>query len=337
MTRVPRFVPAAVTAMLAMTALALTGCPSGMCLVKVCKAETGQCSCSWSTCPKGSSFDTKRNTCVCDAGRILLGGSCLDQAEANAYCGKGNHWEPKGCTRNVCPSGQEINQESGLCMAKQQVDQVAQNMGVQIGQNQKLGCPPGLVLVVEGTQAASCVPPQQTCTRDEVWNGQACVKTAQCPPGSVFDPGKAACIAYTSGENKEEYTVELTQWTQASYGPDGGAGTQAFCSGFNTKPMTFGVLPGGSVRVRATVGVQAPDGDVSKAQVTTSGVVEASNAPVTAKGAAEIQKAAQEILATLVRQGGKSKQPYAGTRVSCLIINSAKPTAVPDVPATGGG
>ncbi|HQP37230.1 MAG TPA: hypothetical protein PLI95_18730 [Polyangiaceae bacterium] len=333
MTRSLRVVPSLLTAALTAAALFLVGCPKGMCLVKVCKGNTGNCSCSWSTCPKGSTYDTNRNTCVCEAGRVSLGGSCLTPAEANQYCGKGNHWEPQGCVRTVCPAGQEVNLDTGACMAKQQVDQVAQNMGVAVGQDQKLGCPPGLVLVVEGSQAASCVPKEQTCTRDEVWNGQACVKTAQCPPGSVFDPATAACIAYASGEGKEEFSVDLAQWVTSSYGPDGGAGTQAFCSGFNKKPMTFGVTPGGSIRVVATVGVQAAGGNVSNAVVTTSGVVQASNAPVTTKGAAEIQRAAEEILATLKNQGGKSQKDYAGARVSCVIVNAAQPTAVP---ATGG-
>jgi hypothetical protein len=80
--------------------------------------------------------------------------------------------------------------------------------------------------------------------------------------------------------------------------------------------------------------VQAPASQILQAQVVTAAIVEASNAPVLPKGAAEIQKAAQEILGTLVPQGGKANQETAATHVSCLIVNSAPPTAVP---ATGGG
>jgi hypothetical protein len=322
-----------VVAAIAVSSSLLVGCPSGMCLVKVCKGNSTNCSCSWSTCPSGASFDTNRNNCVCQPARVSIGGACLTLAEANEYCGKGSHYENYGCSRNVCPAGQEISQESGQCLAKQQVDQVAQNMGVKVGQNQKLGCPPGLVLVVEASNAASCVPPSSSCTRDEVWNGQTCVKSQACPPGSVFDTSRNVCVAYASAEDKNEYTVDLGQWAQSSYGPDGGPGAPAFCTGFNRKPLAFGVLPGGSIRVRVGISVQAPGKQLSEAQVTTSGVVDASNAAVTAKGAAEIQKAAQEILSPLVRQGGKANQESAATRVHCLIINAAQPTAVP---ATGG-
>jgi hypothetical protein len=311
----------------------LAGCPSGMCLVKVCKGNPPSCSCSWSTCPSGASFDTNRNNCVCQTGRVSIGGSCLTLAEANEYCGKASHYERYGCVRTVCPAGQEISQETGQCLAKQQVDQVAQNMGVQIGQNQKLGCPTGLVLVVEGPNGASCVPPSAACSRDEVWNGKACAKTQACPPGSIFDASRNACIAYSAGEDNKEYTSDLNQWTLSSYGPDGGSGAPAFCTGFNGKPLAFGVLPGGSIRVRVAITVQAPEKQIAQAQVTTAGVVDATGAPVTAKGAAEIQKAAQDILSALVRQGGKANQPSAGTRVNCLITNAAAPTAVP---ATGG-
>lgn len=321
-------------AALGLASLSLAGCPSNFCLLKVCRGPNQtNCSCSWSTCPSGSTFDTARNTCVCEPGRMSLGGSCLNPAEANAWCGKGNHFEPRGCVRNVCAQGQELDSDTGQCMAKQQVDQVAQNMGVPIGQNQKLGCPPGLVLVVEGPQGASCVPPQNTCTRDEVWNGQVCAKTAQCPPGSIFEPAKSACIPYANPEEKS-YTVELQQWVVSSYGPDGGAGTASFCSAFSKKPLAFGVTAGGSIRVKVTVAVQVPGNQIPQAQVVTSGIVEASNAPVLPKGAAEIQRAAQEILGTLLPQGGKSNQVGATTHVSCLIINAAPPTAVP---ATGGG
>jgi hypothetical protein len=316
------------------TAPLLAGCPSNLCLVKVCEAGGVNCRCSWSTCPSGAVYDTNRSMCVCEPGRVPLGGSCLTPAEANEFCGKGNHFERGGCARNLCPPGQEVDQGSGQCLAKQQVDQVAQNMGVKVGQNEKLGCPPGLVLVVEGPQGASCVPPASTCTRDEVWNGQACVKTAQCPPGSVLDAAKNTCVTFASGDSKEEINVDLGLWTHSSYGPDNGDGTSAFCSGFSKKPLSFGVLPGGSIRVLVSVAVQAPGRQVAQAQVATSSVVEATRQPVTAKGAAEVQRAAQEILGALVRQGGKSNTDGAVTHVRCLVTNAAPPTAVP---ASGGG
>lgn len=313
-------------------AVLIAGCPSNMCLVRVCKGDMSNCTCSWSTCPEGSTFDTQRNTCVCERGRVSLNGACLTIEAANRFCGAGSRYENYGCVRITCPASQELDLQRNVCLPKQQVDQVGQNMGVPIGQDQRLGCPPGLVLVIENAQTASCVPPQTTCARDEIWNGQACVKTRQCPPGTVLNTATNACITVAK-EQDDQYTVQLASWVQATYGLSEGDGTHAFCSGFNKKPVTFGVLPGGSIAVLADVTVQAPNRNVSQALVSTSGTVQASRQPVTAAGATEIQRAAQELLASLVQQGGRADNHVAHTRVRCIIVNAAAPTAVP---ATGG-
>src|SRR6266536_2517987 len=136
----------------------VSGCPANTCLLTV----NGIC--KWSTCPEGSYFDSARRNCVCEANRLALGGGCLTIQAAHQYCGKGAHFENGGCAPNRCPPGLEIDQDTGNCQTPQQANQVASNMGVQVGQNQKLGCPAGEQLVVEGAQA-SCVPVNQTCGR----------------------------------------------------------------------------------------------------------------------------------------------------------------------------
>lgn len=321
----------AAIAALAAASLSLYGCPSNMCLVKVCRGDASNCRCSWDTCPSGSFYDTNRETCVCSQGRVSLNSSCMTKAEADAYCGPTARYENYGCVPIVCPPGQEIDQTTGACLAKQQVDQVAENMGVQVGAGQKLGCPPGLVLVVENAQTASCVPPENACGRDEVWNGQVCAKVQQCAPGWIFDASKNACVAVNTDEDK--YTVDLPAWTLATYGPAGGAGTPAFCSGFNKKPRTFGVGPGGSIRVVVDVQVQSPGQSVPQSQVATHAIIESSSAPVTQQGAAEIQQTAQALLAALRAQGGKTNVEVGRTNVRCTIVNAAQPAPVP---ASGG-
>jgi hypothetical protein len=252
----------------------------------------------------------------------------MSQPEADAYCGKGARYQNYGCVPIVCPPGQTLDMGSGNCLAKQQVDQVAQNMGVPVGANEKLGCPPGLVLVVENAQSASCVPPENACARDEVWNGQVCVKAMQCAPGWVYDATTNTCTTISTED--DSYTVDLQQWTVASYGPNGGDGTSAFCSGFRNKPMTFGVGPGGSLRVAVNVTVQAPGKAVPQSQVMTSAVVESTGAAVTQQGAAEIQRTAQELLSALRAQGGKTNVDTGRTTVRCAIVNAAKPAPVPE-------
>ncbi len=311
----------------------LAGCPSNMCLVKVCKGDMSSCRCSWSTCPSGSIYDTTRETCVCEQGRVSLNGACLTTAQANEYCGKGSRYQNYGCVAVACPPGQELDQDSGTCLAKQQVDQVAQNMGVPVGQNEKLGCPPGLVLVIENAHTASCVPPENACARDETWNGHTCVKTQRCAPGWVFDPARGTCVAVSTEDN--HYTVDLHEWTTATYGRSGGNGTSAFCSGFNKKPTTFGVAAGATARLRIEVAVSAAGRNVAQAQVQTAAIVEGSGLPVTPKGAEEILRTARELLASLVGQGGKANTELARTNVLCSITNGARPAPVP-VPASGG-
>lgn len=328
LSRIRTMILPAITVTLAALCPALAGCPSGMCLVKVCKGDASNCRCSWDTCPGGSTFDTNRDACVCDQGRVSLNSSCMTQAEADAYCGPGARYENYGCVKITCPPGQEMDLTTGACLAKQQVDQVAQNMGVEVGAGQKLGCPPGLVLVVENAQSASCVPPESACSRDEVWNGQTCAKVLQCAPGWIFDAAKNTCVAVSTDES--DFTVDLQAWTWASYGAPGGSGTPAFCSGFNKKPRTFGVQPGGAIQVLVDIQVQSPGKVVAQSQVVTNARVEASGTPVTQQGAAEIQRTAQELLVTLLVQGGKAASDSSQTSVRCRIVNAAQPAPVPE-------
>jgi hypothetical protein len=251
---------------------------------------------------------------------------------ANQYCGKGAHFENGGCAPNRCPPGLAIDQDTGYCITPQQATQVASNMGVQVGQNQKLGCPAGEQLVVEGREAA-CVPLQQTCGRDEVWDGRACRKATQCPPGSSYDPQGNSCIKFTTGPEASEYTVDLSTWVRASYGPEGGQGTSGFCGAFNKHPLAFGVRAGASMRVKVAVQIQVPEQKVARATATTIALTDPGGQPVPAKGAAEVQQAAQGTLGSLVAGGGKSNLASATTTVSCQVVNSSAPTAVT---VTGG-
>jgi hypothetical protein len=301
-------------------ALFVAGCPSNTCLLTV----NGRC--TWSTCPDGADFDTQRKTCVCQPNRIVLGGGCLTFEAANRYCGKGAHFENGGCAPNRCPPGSEIDQDTGACTTPQQATQVASNMGVQVGQNQKLGCPPGEQLVVEGQQAA-CVPMQQTCGRDEVWDGRVCRKAAQCPTGASFDPPSGTCIKFAGAESNQ-YTVDLATWIRTSYGADGGAGAQGFCGAFNKHPLAFGVRAGASMKVKVGIQVQVPGGDVPRASVMTIALTDPGGKPVPTKGATEVQQAAQATLSSLVAGGGKANLSAASTNVTCQIVNSSAPTAV---------
>jgi hypothetical protein len=168
----------------------------------------------------------------------------------------------------------------------------------------------------------------QTCGRDEVWDGRACRKAAQCPPGSSFDPPSGTCIKFASAGDSKEYQVDLPTWVRTSYGADGGPGAPGFCGAFSKHPLAFGVKAGATMRVKIGVQVDLPAGEVARASTKTLATVESTGQAVPAKGATEVQGAAQTVLASLVAGGGKASVASSKTTVTCQIVNSSSPVSV---------
>jgi hypothetical protein len=311
----------------------VAGCASSTCFLKTCD-DDGNCKCSVSNCGDGSSFDFKTQRCKCDQGNVSVQGQCMAPDDANAFCGQTQHWEGTGCVSNGCRPGDELDQSTGKCIPHEQVNALAaQSLGVQVGQGQKLGCPDGQKLIVDGPNAA-CVPLAQTCAHDEAWNGQACVKTAQCSAGSSWDAAQGQCVVFAKPSGTtEEKKVDVAQWAQTNFGVNGGPGTAAFCGAFAKKPYLFGINAGASATIRATLNLAFEGGDVAKGNVSAQAVFDSSAAAVPPRGVAEIEASAKALLAALVKGGGKSATPTATTTVKCAIVSAAKPVAVP---ATGG-
>jgi hypothetical protein len=307
------------------------GCFRNTCLLTVCDGP--YCRCSLATCGEGASFDARIGRCRCLPGRALIGGHCLDQNVADTYCGRGYHWQNRGCYHDECRPGDEIDHATGLCIPHEQVNQVASNLGISVGPGQKLGCPAGQKLVIDGPSAA-CVPLEQTCARDETWNGQACAKVVtNCPEGSAFDAGQGKCVVFAKESPSEVLAVNVGQWAFANYGPDGASGAPAFCNAFARKPWSFGVNEGSSAVVKIAVTLLFPETQIARGSVQTRASFGASGNPVPPKGAAEVDAAARAVLAPLVQQGGRAAAGSVTTTVKCLIANAARPQAIP---ATGG-
>ena len=165
------------------------------------------------------------------------------------------------------------------------------------------------------------------------WNGQACAKVATCQTGATWDPTLKQCIQYAQGTDSDELKVNVAQWVQTTYGPNGGAGTPAFCNAFAKKPLSFGVPDASAVALRITVQLSFPDGEVAKGVVQTGTVYEANSSPPPAKGSAEVDAAAKTMASTLISGGGRAATQTAATIVRCVVVNAAKPVAVP---ASGG-
>jgi hypothetical protein len=307
------------------TGVLLVGCPANSCFLKICDGKN--CRCSISSCGEGAAFDTRQNRCRCLVGHFTIGGQCLTQDQANAYCGRAHHWDGRGCARDTCRAGDELDETTGMCIAHDQVAQVGASMGVPVGQGQKLGCPAGQKLILDGNTAA-CVPLSQTCAPDETWTGNACVKVASCPNGSAWDPQRAQCIQYAQGGGGE-LTVNPSEWAAANYGPPGGQGTPAFCGAFSKKPYSFGINSGNSATVRVTINMSFPGNEVAKGVVQTISAFDASGNPVPARGAADIDASAQRVFLPLAMGGGRASSPSATTTVKCVVTNASKPQPVP--------
>jgi len=301
-----------------------TGCPDNFCYLKICDGR-GSCSCSLSSCSEGAGFDTQQNRCRCLKGYFDVAGQCLDQQHANQYCGKGYAWAQTGCVKLQCNPGDTLDLGTGYCIPKAQV---AAQAGVQVGQGQKVGCPPGNTLVVDNGVAA-CVPNDKACAKDEVWNGTACQKNVTCATGSTWDASRQQCVAY-SQSGGDTLNVDVATWAASNYGPNGGTGTPSFCSSFATKPWGFGVSEGQTAIIRVAITMTFPDEKVSQGQVITQAFYDYNSGAVPQKGASDVQAGAQSSFSALVAGGGKASQQQVQTTVKCPVVNAAKPQAVPE-------
>lgn len=316
--------PMAAALALAAGAVALPGCPANSCFLTICSGKN--CRCSISSCTDGAGYDVKQKRCRCLKGFYSVGGQCLSQAQANAYCGPAYSWvDGQGCSKNSCRPGDFLDESTGWCIPK---DVIAKDVGA----GQTLGCKPGERLVVEGGQAA-CVPAAQSCARDESWNGSACVKVTQCPTGAAWDAALGQCVTYVQGGGDDEAKVDVQQWVYTNYGPPNGPGAPGFCATFAKKPWAFGITAGNTAMVKVTVNAAFPDREVARGQVATTAVFEASGTAVAQRGQQEVENGARTLIGALVAGGGRASSPGASTIVRCPVTNASAPEPIP---ATGG-
>jgi hypothetical protein len=238
-------------------------------------------------------YDDSIQRCRCLPGRTLVGGQCLSPTLAATYCGPGYKLENGACSQAACRPGDELDHASGMCIPHEQVNQVARDMGVTVGAGQKLGCPPGQKLVLDGPNAA-CVPLAQTCAPDEAFDGRACVKLAKsCPEGAAWDEAQGRCVEFAKQSPEKGLAVDVGQWAFANFGPDGGNGTLRFCNAFTKKPWAFGVNEGSSALLRVAVKLTFPDAQIAKGTVATTTMFAAHSTPVVPRGAKEVDTAAR--------------------------------------------
>lgn len=326
-------------ALLFAVSLNSTSCGSGKCLMQVCDVDGKNCRCKWHTCPKGSFFDTETSQCRCHPGYIELKGTCMTQVQADMYCGQGHEYKNDRCVA-TCSETERLDLKTGECIARQQISTIAQLLGIELGENETLGCPEGHDLVVEDASAGiiSCVPTERNCPEDEVWENGECVKSTKCPIGKWFDPTTKQCTEIVTSQssestrhtNEQQPTFDLQEWTWWTYGKSGGDGKTSFCSRFNKQPSAFGVRAGSSITVLVTVDVVAPNNDPKQARVTTTSYVEQTKQPVSGQAANLISNAAVQEAIPLQNQTGQALQDAVQTTVRCRVVNAARPAPVPE-------
>ncbi len=288
--------------------------------------------CHMSTCGSGQTFNVQKNACECEANRLSVDGACLTSVEAKQFCGKGAYWGPKGCQPIECRTGEILDLESEKCVSKEQVDKQA---GVAPGKT--LACGKSTVLTLSEGKG-SCVPVDQSCTRDEFFDTStnACTKLPSCAIGSVFDLATRSCVqvvAQQADSKDKRATINVTQWSQSTYGPDGGQGSPGLCGPLARKPLAFGVMPGGSVRLVINLTLGFPNSLSDAAIVGAPTKLEASGQMVGARGAQEVQATADGLLNSLRVQKVHTTAGQVSLSVKCLIVNGEAPQTVP---TTGG-
>jgi hypothetical protein len=302
-----------------------SACLPNTCFIKVC--NNGVCTCPVNSCTEGADYNLETNLCECVEGRLAVQGQCMTQEGANAFCGKGFTYGANGCEAQTCPEGQTRDEASGTCKA---TSEVAENLGVEVGEGEKLSCPEGSTLVIEGSSGA-CVPNDQTCARDEAWIGDKCAKLASCPTGSAYDTAKGQCVAYAStGDNAQ---IDIQKWADTNYGPNGGNGAGSFCNQFARRPWSFGVPQGQSATVQVAISMAFPGQAVNQGTVSTEPSYVNNDTPVPPKGREAVQASATDLFAALKAGGGKASVAQLSTVVKCRVVNAAKPVVVP---AAGG-
>ena len=154
-----------------------TGCPSG----KSC--QSGQCLCTHTTCPPGTSQDPATCQCLCPPGQTSCPTGCVDLQSDDANC---------GACGTVCPSGQSC--QSGQCLC---TPVTCPSGATQDPITCQCPCPNGqsdcngacVDLQNDANNCGSCGHQCQTCKA-----GQCFCPPMTCPLNATVDPTTCQCV-----------------------------------------------------------------------------------------------------------------------------------------------
>jgi hypothetical protein len=279
------------------------------------------------TCPPGARGGP--SGCACRGDLRPLLGACVAASVAADACGPSCFATAVGCVeRTPCDPGRARDLGSGECLARRDVRGLAASLGILVGDDDLLGCPPASELVTvdgsrdQGTPRLGCVP--RGCGPRPSSDARA-----SCPAGSVHaapargapDPrGAAPCVPiFGRGAPGSAAEIDVARWVEVAIGADGGPGAPPLCSAWGRSAAFLGDATPTEARFVITLAFADNDVSLVSAAVRTSD----------AAAATQLDRALRPSIEALRALGGTANQAAVTTAVRCVRSAGARPSSLP--------
>jgi len=240
-------------------------------------------------CPPGSELGRSGCTCRPDLRPVL--GACVSPRTAADFCGPTALPTDLGCSpRPPCDPGRALDLGSGACLPRLEVRAIAVGLGILVGDEQRVGCPHGGLLVASSDGAGG--PSQLGCIK-----GPSAPAGRTCPAGAVA-AADGTCVRVYDGKS-----VDVVSWLHAVVTPAAPA-PSPLCEALARGPGAL--APQRAAASGAGVSLVFPDNDVSLVRLSST--------------AAELERAFPPMIEALRSLGGTASQAALSLRVSCAPV-----------------
>jgi hypothetical protein len=202
---------------------------------------------------------------------------------------------------------------------------------VELDDEHMPGCRDGRVLFV-GQGHARCIDQASSCGRGSRWMGSGCGTAPACPPGQLADG--AACVSFVRpGAARAGHIVDIGVWVRLTIGPDGGTGSPDVCAPIARRPWLFtGMVGPTPTLLKAQLTFVFPDNDVTRVHLQL-GLSDGSKHPAPQAAAGLLEESAGPLLEALRSAGGMASAASVTTTVSCHLLETGDPVALPPSPS----
>ena len=287
------------------------------------KVDAQRC---FAVCPHDAARG-KDGRCACAHGLATIDGACVADDGARAYCGAGSTWNGERCVTRACALGEARDTASGACVVARTLREMAVRDHLMLDPDQRLGCHDQFTLVVSAGHPA-CLPESLACPRGAVRKDGACAPELACDAGEIRD-ARACAPLVSNGSARDPTLVDVSRWSAAAFGPDGGDGAIDLCAPLAESPRAFGVGPAAKLGVRIEIELNFPDNDVTQVTTKVNTTEAAADRPLPSDGAALATRSVVSLVALLRALGGTSSAASLSTRVICAIDGGLPPMSVP--------